>query len=163
MVALGLALGASIAWGGSDFLAGLVTRRLPVLTVLALSQGFGLVLVLALLALAALVPVATAAMAGELPTPGVVAGLALALAGGVLVALEPRQAGASRRRVAPGAALALLAALGFGAFFVAIDVAANEGGVAWAVSVNRATSFAALIVVIAIGRRIGVVSAWGGS
>jgi drug/metabolite transporter (DMT)-like permease len=36
---------------------------------------------------------------------------------------------------------------------VAIDVAANEGGVAWAVSVNRATSFAALIVVIAIGRR----------
>ena len=32
MVALGLALGASIAWGGSDFLAGLVTRRLPVLT-----------------------------------------------------------------------------------------------------------------------------------
>ena len=199
MVALGLALGASIAWGGSDFLAGLVTRRLPVLTVLALSQGFGLVLVLALLALAgqaapppgavlaavgagvaevmafaalyrslavgpmsvvaplsalaALVPVATAAMAGELPTPGVVAGLALALAGGVLVALEPRQAGASRRRVAPGAALALLAALGFGAFFVAIDVAANEGGVAWAVSVNRATSFAALIVVIAIGRR----------
>jgi hypothetical protein len=128
MVALGLALGASIAWGGSDFLAGLVTRRLPVLTVLALSQGFGLVLV---------------------------------LAGGVLVALEPRQAGASRRRAAPGAALALLAALGFGAFFVGIDVAANEGGVAWAVSVNRATSFAALIVVIAIGRRIGVVSAWG--
>ena len=139
MVALGLALGASIAWGGSDFLAGLVTRRLPVLTVLALSQGFGLVLVLALLALAgqpapppgavlaaaaagvaevvafaalyrslavgpmsvvaplsalaALVPVATAAIAGKLPTPGVAAGLALALAGGVLVALEPRQAG----------------------------------------------------------------------
>jgi hypothetical protein len=32
MVALGLALGASIAWGGSDFLAGLTARRLPVLT-----------------------------------------------------------------------------------------------------------------------------------
>jgi hypothetical protein len=52
MVALGLAFGASIAWGGSDFLAGLVTRRLPVLTVLALSQGVGLLLLLALLALA---------------------------------------------------------------------------------------------------------------
>ena len=51
MVALGLALGASIAWGGSDFLAGLVARRLPVLTVLALSQAFGLVLLLVLLAL----------------------------------------------------------------------------------------------------------------
>ena len=52
MVALGLALGASIAWGGSDFLAGLVTRRLPVLTVLVLSQAAGLVLLLVLLALA---------------------------------------------------------------------------------------------------------------
>jgi uncharacterized membrane protein len=52
MVALGLALGASIAWGGSDFLAGLAARRLPVLTILVLSQGAGLVLLLVLLALA---------------------------------------------------------------------------------------------------------------
>jgi drug/metabolite transporter (DMT)-like permease len=196
MVALGLALGASIAWGGSDFLAGLVTRRLPVLTVLALSQGIGLVLLLALLALAgqpapspgavlaataagvaevtgfaalyrslalgpmsvvaplsslaALVPMTACAARGQVPTPGVVAGLAIALAGGVLVALEP---GASRRRVAPGAALAALSALGFGLFFVAIDVAARDGGAAWAASVTRATSLAALVVVIAIGRR----------
>ena len=52
MVALGLALGASIAWGGSDFLAGLVARRLPVLNLLLLSQAAGLVLLLVLLALA---------------------------------------------------------------------------------------------------------------
>lgn len=52
MVALGLALGASIAWGGSDFLAGLVARRLPVLTLLVLSQGAGLLLLLTLLAVA---------------------------------------------------------------------------------------------------------------
>jgi drug/metabolite transporter (DMT)-like permease len=52
MVALGLALGASIAWGGSDFLADLVARRLPVLTLLVLSQGAGLLLLLVLLALA---------------------------------------------------------------------------------------------------------------
>jgi drug/metabolite transporter (DMT)-like permease len=50
MVALGLALGASIAWGGSDFLAGLVARRLPVLTLLILSQAAGLVVLLLLLA-----------------------------------------------------------------------------------------------------------------
>jgi hypothetical protein len=43
MLALGLALGASVAWGGSDFLAGLATRRLGVLGVLVLSQAFGLV------------------------------------------------------------------------------------------------------------------------
>jgi drug/metabolite transporter (DMT)-like permease len=50
MIALGLALGASIAWGGSDFLAGLVARRLPVLTLLILSQAAGLVVLLSLLA-----------------------------------------------------------------------------------------------------------------
>jgi drug/metabolite transporter (DMT)-like permease len=199
MVALGLALGASIAWGGSDFLAGLVTRRLPVLTVLALSQGVGLVVLLVLLALAgqaapppgavlaaaaaglaevaafaalyrslavgpmsvvaplsslaALVPLAAAAASGELPVPGAVAGLALALASGMLVAFEPDPAGGGRRRVAPGATLALAAAFGFGAFFVAIDAAADQGGVAWAVSVNRATSFTALVLVITLGRR----------
>jgi drug/metabolite transporter (DMT)-like permease len=57
------------------------------------------------------------------------------------------------RGAASRAALAALAALGFGAFFVAIDVAADEGGVAWAVSLTRATSFAALVVVIVVGRR----------
>jgi len=69
MVALELALGASIARGGSDFLAGLVTRRLPVLTVLALSQAFGLLLLLVLLA-----------AAGH-PAPPPDAGLAAAVAG----------------------------------------------------------------------------------
>ena len=72
MVALGLALGASIAWGGSDFLAGLAARRLPVVTVLLLSQGAGLVLLLVLLAVsgdpaprAAAVAAATAAGLAE--------------------------------------------------------------------------------------------------
>ena len=200
MMALGLALGASIAWGGSDFLAGLVTRRLPVLTVLVLSQAFGLVLVLTLLAstgrpapptgavlaaagagvaevagfallyrslavgpmsvvaplssLAALVPVAAAAAAGALPPPGQAAGLALALGSGVLVALEPETASdGTRRRIAPGAALAVAAAVCFGAYFVAIDAAADRGGVAWAVSVNRATSLTVLVAVIVLGRR----------
>jgi drug/metabolite transporter (DMT)-like permease len=199
VIALGLALGASIAWGGSDFLAGLVTRRLPVLTVLALSQAFGLILVLTLLAavgrpappssavlaaagaglaevvgfaalyrslavgpmsvvaplstLAALVPVGAAGVAGRLPAPGVAAGLALALGSGLLVGLEPDPGGGPRSRVAPGAALAVVAALSFGVFFVTIDAAANRGGVAWAVSVNRATSLTVLIAVIVLGRR----------
>src|SRR3954469_4733538 len=49
MLPLALALGASVAWGGSDFLAGLASRRLPVLAVLAGSQAAGLVLLLGLL------------------------------------------------------------------------------------------------------------------
>ena len=47
MLAIGLALGASLSWGLGDFLGGLKSRSLHVLTVLALSQaaGFGAVLV----------------------------------------------------------------------------------------------------------------------
>jgi len=198
MVALGLALGASIAWGGSDFLAGLVTRRLPVLTVLVLSQAAGLALLLVLLALvgqppppvdavliagsaglaemvgfaalyralaigpmtvvaplaslAAVVPVAWGVAGGERPAPAVAVGLALAVACGALVAFEhdPAQ---RRRRIAPGAALAALSALAFGAFFVGTNAASDAGGVAWTVAVNRSTSFAVLALAVAIGRQ----------
>lgn len=52
MVALGLALGASVAWGGSDFLAGIATRRLGVLAVLVLSQAIGLVALVAVVVIA---------------------------------------------------------------------------------------------------------------
>jgi drug/metabolite transporter (DMT)-like permease len=199
MVALGLALGASIAWGGSDFLAGLAARRLPVLTLLVLSQGAGLLLLLALLALAgqaappaqavavaagaglcemlgfaalyrslaigpmsvvapvaslaAIVPVAFGVAAGERPAPLVAIGLAMAVACGALVALEHDPDGRRGRRIAPGAALAALAALAFGLFFVATNAASDSGGVAWTVAVNRGTSFAVLAAVVLVGRR----------
>jgi drug/metabolite transporter (DMT)-like permease len=199
MIALGLALGASIAWGGSDFLAGLAARRLPVVTVLLLSQGAGLVLLLVLLAasgepappaaaaaaaaaaglaevlgfmtlyrslavgpmsvvapissLAAIVPVGFALAGGELPSSRVAVGLGIALAGGALASLDGDPSHRGRARVAPGAALAALAALSFGAFFVAIDAAADRGGAGWAVSVDRAASFAALAVIVVVGRR----------
>ncbi|HEX9377032.1 MAG TPA: DMT family transporter [Actinomycetota bacterium] len=42
MLTVGLALGASLCWGSADFLAGVATRRLPVLTVLLWSQVIGL-------------------------------------------------------------------------------------------------------------------------
>jgi drug/metabolite transporter (DMT)-like permease len=66
MVALALALGASVAWGGSDFVAGLASRRMPLLAVLVGSQVAGLVLLLGLLAIT-----------GKAPPPG---GAALAAA-----------------------------------------------------------------------------------
>jgi drug/metabolite transporter (DMT)-like permease len=199
MVALGLALGASIAWGGSDFLAGLAARRLPVLTLLVLSQGAGLLLLLVLLALAgqpapsaqavaiaaaaglsemvgfaafyrslaigpmsvvapvaslaAVVPVAFGVAGGERPAALVALGLALAVGCGALVAFEHDRAGRHGRRIAPGVALAALAALAFGLFFVGTDAASNSGGVAWTVAVNRSTSFAALALVVVVGRR----------
>lgn len=44
MLALTLALGASVAWGASDFLGGLASRRLPVVVVLIGAQLVGLAL-----------------------------------------------------------------------------------------------------------------------
>jgi drug/metabolite transporter (DMT)-like permease len=66
-----LALGASLAWGGSDFVAGLASRRRPLLAVLAGSQLAGLALLLALLAVCG----------GGLPSAG---GAAVAAASGVV-------------------------------------------------------------------------------
>src|SRR5204862_885873 len=66
MLALALALGASVAWGGSDFVAGLASRRMPLLVG---SQVAGLVLLLGLLA-----------VSGEAAPPGG-AVLAAAIAG----------------------------------------------------------------------------------
>ena len=44
MFPLTLALGASVAWGASDFLGGLASRRLPVIVVLLGAQVVGLAL-----------------------------------------------------------------------------------------------------------------------
>jgi drug/metabolite transporter (DMT)-like permease len=69
VAAVALALGASIAWGLSDFLAGLKARRSPLLWVLLVSQTTGLVLVLAV------------ALATGGPLPGANAALLAAGAG----------------------------------------------------------------------------------
>ena len=71
MVAFALALGASVAWGASDFLGGLVSRRLPVVVVLLGAQVLGLLLA------------ASVWLVGGAQPP---AGAAIALAGGAGVA-----------------------------------------------------------------------------
>ncbi|HWM12660.1 MAG TPA: DMT family transporter [Solirubrobacteraceae bacterium] len=191
MIPVALALGASIAWGCSDFLAGLKARKLALLWVLLVSQGTGLVLVLvaalasgaalpsgnaALLAAgagvaeligfaafyralavgsmsivapvsatAAIVPILVGVAAGDVPMPIQAVGMALALAGAAIASLEPGRAD-GKRRAAAGVGLALVAALGFGGFFVGMDLAADEGAL-WAVTINR---FAAVGVVVAL-------------
>ena len=63
MLPLTLAFGASIAWGASDFLGGLASRRLPVLAVLFWAQLAGLgIAALAWLAAGAPVPAANVAV-----------------------------------------------------------------------------------------------------
>ena len=46
MLGIALGLGSSVAWGVSDFLGGLQSRRISALTVLLVSQPVGLVLAL---------------------------------------------------------------------------------------------------------------------
>lgn len=195
MVPVALALGASLAWGASDFLAGLKTRRLALLWVLLVSQATGLVLVgvaalasgaplpsgqAALLAagagiteligfaalykalaigrmsvvapisaMAALLPIMVGLAAGHVPNGPQAVGMTLALAGAALASIEY---GGDHRRAATGVGLAVIAALGFGAFFVGTDLAADEGAL-WAVTINRVTAVAALLGVVLAVRR----------
>ena len=198
MLAPALALGASVAWGGSDFAAGLASRRLPLLAVLVGSQAAGLALLLGLLAFtgeglpaadgalaavgaglvvlagfaalykglargpmsvvapissaAAIVPVTASVAAGERPATAAALGMGLALAGAALACAERSDDSRRPGRLVPGAALALISALCFGAFFLAMDAATAADGPAWAVALNRSTSVAVLLVAVAVVR-----------
>ncbi len=194
MTAIALALGASLSYGLGDFLGGLKSRSLHVITVLAISQTAGLVAVLAWLAasddaypgwsataaaaaagiggavglsalyrglaigamgivapvsaVAAAIPFAVGVAQGERPGVLQIAGAVVALAGVALASREPVAQGGGR---AAGVGLALVAAVGFGTYFVFLDSAA-EDSVPWAVTSARSTSaLLALAVALAVG------------
>jgi drug/metabolite transporter (DMT)-like permease len=93
VVAIVLSLGASLAWGISDFLGGLKSRSLPLLAVLLVSQGAALALLAAgVLAFGGDPPAAKflgyAALAGLGETVGVAA-LYRGLASGVMTIVAP--------------------------------------------------------------------------
>jgi drug/metabolite transporter (DMT)-like permease len=193
LLAIALALGASLSWGLGDFLGGLTSRRMHVLTVLVVSQVFGLAaaltwvavsgdgfpgwsatalaaaagacgclgiatlyrgmaigamgIVAPISAVAAVIPFAVGIASGERPSALQIAGILLALAGVAVASREPREQGGGQ---AAGIGLALLAALGFGFYFVLADRAADES-VPYAVATARGISLllalaAALIV-----------------
>jgi drug/metabolite transporter (DMT)-like permease len=77
LLAPGLALGASLAWGVGDFLGGVKSRALPALVVMALSQPFGLAALVVAVAVRGKGPhgpeIAWAALAALLGTSGIVA------------------------------------------------------------------------------------------
>jgi len=193
VLAIALALGASLSWGLGDFLGGLKSRTLHVLTVLALSQVAGLAAALTWLgasgegfpgwsatalaaaagacgclgiaalyrgmavgamgivapvsAVAAVIPFTVGIASGERPSALQVAGILLALAGVGVASREPAELGGGR---ADGIGLALLAALGFGLYFVFADRAADESvpfAVATARGVSLLLAFTAVLVV----------------
>ena len=99
-------------------------------------------------AVAAAVPFTVGVAGGERPGALQVAGIVVALAGVALASREPAAQGGGR---AAGVGLALVAAAGFGLYFVCMDRAAEES-VAWAVASARSTSVAlALAAALAVG------------
>ncbi|MGH3134467.1 MAG: EamA family transporter [Gaiellaceae bacterium] len=92
------------------------------------------------------VPLAVDAARGV--TPGALQwlGIFLVLAGVVALSREPSRVGS--RRIAAGAGLALVAALGFGAFVVGLDAGSDESA-PWAVVAARSASVAVAVVAVA--------------
>jgi drug/metabolite transporter (DMT)-like permease len=194
VLAIALALGASLSWGLGDFLGGLKSRTLHVLTVLAVSQAAGFAAVVVWLAasgdafpgwdsaalaaaagaggcvglaslyrgmavgamaivapvsaLSAAIPFTVGVASGERPGVLQVAGILVALAGVAVASREPAEQGARR---AAGVGLALVAAAGFGAYFVFLDRAASES-VPYAVTTARGvSSLLAVAAALAVG------------
>jgi drug/metabolite transporter (DMT)-like permease len=85
----------------------------------------------------AALPVVVGIATGDRPSALQIGGIVLALAGVGVTAREPRAADAPR--VAAGVGLALLAALGFGLYFVPMHAAGNADP-AWAAFIFRMTS-----------------------
>jgi drug/metabolite transporter (DMT)-like permease len=188
-----LALGAALSWGAGDFLGGIATRRIGVLTVLALSQAVGLAGVLLWVLIAGeafpgvgkLLPAAAAGVSGlvglaalyrgfAVGAMGIVApisaaaplvpltvdaahgitpatvqwiGVAFVLAGIVTLSREPSALGG--QRLAAGASLSVVAALGFGGFIVGLDAGSDESA-PWAVVAARSTSVAIALLAVAV-------------
>ncbi len=90
----------------------------------------------------ALIPVAFGVMIlGERPPAAVLIGVTIALAGVVIaVRADTDESEETGKTVTQGAGLAIIAAVCFGCFVIAID-AASEGGAAWAALFNHATAF----------------------
>ncbi len=85
----------------------------------------------------AAVPVAVGLATGDRPSQLQIVGIVVALTG---VALAAREHQEGERRVAAGVGLALLAALGFGGYFVPMH-AAGKADFWWASLIFRATAF----------------------
>jgi drug/metabolite transporter (DMT)-like permease len=194
LLAIALALGASLSWGLGDFLGGLTSRRVHVLTVLVLSQVAGLAaavvwlaasddgfpgwsatalaaaagasgclgiaslyrgmaigamgIVAPISAVSAVFPFAVGVGSGERPSALQVAGILLALAGVAVASREPKDQGGG---AVAGLGLALMAAVGFGFYFVLADRAADES-VPYAVATARGASLLlAFVAVMVVG------------
>jgi drug/metabolite transporter (DMT)-like permease len=192
-----LALGAALAWGVSDFLGGVTSRRLPLLWVILFTQvvGFAVVLPFALArgappfdanavlaamlgslaglvgiaglyraialgvgslaapisATGAALPVFFGFVRGEPTTTLQEVGMACALLGVVAASRTGEEQAHLGHNARVGIACAVVAAFGFGGFFILLHEASTQD-VLWAVAVQRATGCAVLGLVVLVRR-----------
>ncbi len=198
MLALALALSSSLCWGISDFIGGMQVRRFPLLRVMLVSQGVGLVglaiaaavrgatppevarllpavvggvagiaalaafyralaigkmsIVAPISATGVAVPVIVGVAGGDRPAALQLAGIAAAIIGVVLASREHGPGVSAQNGSGRSIGLALLAALGFGSFFVGMRISARAD-VGWALLSARAASVAALAAAAIVFRR----------
>lgn len=197
MAAIALGLASALAWGAADFLGGLKSRQLQLLTVLLLSQAVGLVVVALwaagrgdglpsevipwaalngisgtiglaafyralsvgamgvvapISASAAVIPVAVGVAGGERPGALQLVGIAVAIVGVAVASYEPpgaplREPGAATGGSgrSAGVGFALVAAVGFGVFFVGLDQGTDHDLV-WTLVLGRTFSTGILVV-----------------
>ena len=118
----------------------------------------------------AAVPVFVGLATGDRPGALVLGGIVLAVVGVVFASREDAPAGSREAAIARRAVLlALVAALGFGTFFVGLDAGA-DADIWWALLASRTASFSLLTVAIAVARpplpteprTFGLIAAIGG-
>ena len=112
----------------------------------ALYRGFAIGamgIVAPISAAAPIVPLTVDAAKGIVPSVVQWAGVVLVVLGIVVLSREPSSDG--RRRPAAGVGLALVAALGFGVFFVTLDAGSDESA-AWAVTAARGASLPIVVI-----------------
>src|SRR3954447_22972571 len=103
---------------------------------------------------AAAIPLIVGLATGDRPSAVQVVGVAIAVVGVLLASREASESGGAA--VAKGAGFALVSAVGFGCFFLAMDKA-SDADVLWAVGVNRTVSVALLgLALLATRPKLGV-------
>jgi drug/metabolite transporter (DMT)-like permease len=144
-------------WIVAGLLAGLI--GLAGLAALYRGMAIGVVSVVAAIAATApIVPIAVGLALGERPSVLQFGGMLLALAGIALLAFDRRKAPTTRRLV-PGVGLALLAALAFGFFLVAIRYASRPDVLYGVVAVRTGSVGALLVLGLVFRSRIRVAPA----
>jgi len=140
---------AATAWAAGSGLLGMLG-----LTAFYRALAIGTMSIVApLSATGAAVPVLVGVASGERPAAIQVVGIVLAMAGVVLAGREAGEPDAEARRTGRAAvALALVAAVGFGTFFVGIDQAEQSADPVWVLLAARGPEVLLLIAIFALSR-----------